>query len=86
MASPGNRHCASCIGTLSSPLATPLWKLTCHMGSHSVACRAKLITHFDDRPVVTNFLRPRFGPKFQMEIPLCLEVPVFPYNTVLSAG
>jgi len=35
MASPGNRHCANCIGALSFPtavreVATPLRKLACH--------------------------------------------------------
>jgi len=29
-----------------------------------------------------NFLSPEFGTKFQTEVPLFLEIPEFPFNTV----
>jgi len=43
--------------------------------------RAKLITHFDDRPIVATFLKSRVWGKVPEERTHVLEVPEFPRNT-----
>ena len=47
MANPGNRHCASCIGTLSFPIATPPEE-----DRATATCSLKIISlHFLSHPV-----------------------------------
>jgi len=45
-------------------------------------CGAKLITHFDGRPVVAKFSKSRVWGKVPEGNTLFLELPKFPYNTV----
>ena len=39
MASPGNRHCAICIGTLLCYTASCIWLLVCLAGCRLLACK-----------------------------------------------
>jgi len=44
--------------------------------------RTKLKTRSDDRYTVAKFSNPEFWTKFQREVPLFLELPEFPVDTV----
>jgi len=45
-------------------------------------CRAKSITRFDDGYDEAKFSSPEFVTKFQREVPVFLEIPGLPFNTV----
>ena len=68
MASPGNQHCANCIGTLSFPICLNYDDASTVLWSTSSIVDELCWQH--NRLAVANFYSPEFGTKFRQAVPL----------------